>query len=199
VGQTILHAGDQDEHLDLDFLLQHLSIKHLPKFNGGIYCFERSPASAAFFDTARALLNRAKELRFKDFRGDGPNDESIYATAMALHGLTLTDMSPGGMWTPIAASTPIEIDVLRGVCRFNKRGVPVQPDIIHFATWTESFLYLRECRKLEKVAATSYSIEPKTWPSFSQLLSLRFRVAALRLRKAYFGAIRRSRQLAAHL
>jgi hypothetical protein len=148
-GVRVLKRGESDEFLDIDFVLDRFGLQGLPKFNGGTYYFDDSPGALEFFETARGLLKEAVALRFSDFRGDGPNDESIYSVAMAIHGLTVTDTGDGGMWTPIAATSPIVIDVPKGICHFVKLGRIVTPDVVHFATFTDSFTYLRECLKLE--------------------------------------------------
>jgi hypothetical protein len=56
------------------------------------------------------------------------------------------------MWTPINAESPLTIDIPRGICTFMKKGRQVTPDIIHFAGFTGSFIYLRECSKLKSLA-----------------------------------------------
>ena len=42
----------------------------------------------------------------------------------------------------------MDIDVLRGHCRFVKRGTPVSPTVVHFATWQYHPVYYRERAKL---------------------------------------------------
>ena len=42
----------------------------------------------------------------------------------------------------------MQIDVLRGYCRFVKRGQPVAPSVVHFATWQFHPVYYRERAKL---------------------------------------------------
>jgi hypothetical protein len=145
----VLRAGEKDEYLDVDLMLRLFGLTGLPKFNGGIYYFDNSPAAAALFATARDLMSRGEELGFSDFRGDGPADEALYSVAMAIHGLTGKDMGLGGMWTPIQRESPMVVDIPAGVCRFVKRGRKLNPDIIHFATFTQSYSYLRECLKLK--------------------------------------------------
>jgi hypothetical protein len=63
-------------------------------------------------------------------------------------------MAPGGMWTPLNATSPLVIDTVRGECHFAKAGEPVKPEIMHFTSMTDSFVYLRECRRLERLDAT---------------------------------------------
>jgi hypothetical protein len=149
-GVQVLAAGESDpEHLDVEFLLRYFQLAGLPKFNGGVYYFKASPQAEIFFATARDLLKRHCDLRFPDFRGDGPSDEAIYSTAMAIHGLTVTDMGIGGMWTPLHRESRVTIDVPRGICEFVKRGRSLRPCIIHYAMLTDTLQYRSECRKLE--------------------------------------------------
>jgi hypothetical protein len=158
-GLGTLHAGDTDDSLDVPFILDHFKLKSLPKFNGGAYYFRRTPEAAALFTTARKLLDHADELRFPNRRRQrskslnaDPTDEALYSIAMAIHGLAVTNMGPGGMWTAIDSSTDLALDVPNGVCSFVKRGRVVAPDILHLASFTESRIYLRECFRLEHLA-----------------------------------------------
>jgi hypothetical protein len=183
-GQRTLYAGETDEYLHVDFLLRRFHLNGLPKFNGGIYYFKRTLAAIKLFDTARDLMNDATELRFSDFRDDGPADEAIFSVAMALHNLTVTDMGLGGMWTPIDATTRLQIDVPNGFCSFVKRGRSLAPHILHAATFTESLFYLRECAKLRHTP-------PRL--TLTQELNLRATALALWMRRKKNGLVRRLR------
>jgi hypothetical protein len=187
-GHSVLRKGDWDEYMDVDHVLQVLGLTEVAKFNGGTYYFDRSRESEAFFGTAREVLSRSSELRLKDFRGDGACDEAVYAVAMALHGMPTTDMGAGGMWTPIGATTPVVVDVEKGVCRFTKRDRPVRPEVMHFATWTDHYVYRRECLRLERMAEGGRL-------SVMDLVTVRAVTVGLRLRKAYFGGLRRMREV----
>jgi hypothetical protein len=183
-GRRILRGGEKDEFVDVDRVLQHFGLTGLPKFNGGIYYFKRNATASLVFETARGLIGRADELGFRSFRGGGLADEALYSVAMALHGIPLTDMAPGGMWTPLNATGPLAIDTVRGVCSFTKAGERVQPEIMHFTSMTDSFTYLRECRRLEKLDSSQGKL------SGSELMGLRMVSGQLWLR----GAARRMRR-----
>jgi hypothetical protein len=193
-GHRWLRKGDGDEYMEVDHVLHSLGLREVPKFNGGTYYFDRSAEAEVFFQTAREVLARSAELRLKDFRGDGPCDEAVYAVAMALHGMSMTDMGAGGMWTPIGATTEVVVDVGRGVCRFTKRDRPVAPEVMHFATWTDHYVYRRECLRLERIAADGYRVGKKSELSRMDLARVRAVTVGLRLRKAYFGALRRMKE-----
>jgi hypothetical protein len=188
-GQRILHPGEPDEYLDVDFILDRFHLTGLPKFNGGIYYFKRSPEAIALFDTARDLMNHAAELHFSSFRGDGPADEALFSVAMAIHHLTVTDMGLGGMWTPIDATTPVTLDIPTGLCTFTKRGRALAPGILHVANFTESYFYLRECSKLQRLT------QSKNTTSRLNDLLLRSKVAILWTHRKWDGLRRRCRSL----
>ena len=144
---------DTDPALDVPFLLNHFHLTTLPRFDGASYYFKRTPEAAALFTTARDLLLHAPELRFTHFQRDGldtgPSDEAIYSVAMAIHGLTVTDMGHGGMWPAIDANIRLALDIPHGICTFVKPGHLFVPDILHLAHFTESLFYLRECARLK--------------------------------------------------
>lgn len=189
-GYHTLRAGDVDEFLDVDFMLNRFGLKGLPKFNGGVYYFDSSTEAAALFATARDLLQRAAELKFSEIRGDGPNDEALYSVAMAIHGLTATDIPSGGMWTPINKTGPLTVDILASQCAFEKVGRVVTPDILHFAMFAESFPYLRECLKLK------YRAMGRGQVSSGELALLRVTVMRLWVLRRWKNLQRRRRRFA---
>jgi hypothetical protein len=160
--RTVDH-GETDESLDAPFL-DHFDLTALPKFNGAIYYFKRSPKAAALFTTARDLLLQASELHFTDLShnhlsntlnntlDDDLSDEALYAVAMAIHGLTATNMGGGGMWTAIDSTIRLALDIPNSICTIVRRSGVFAPDILHIADFTESLFYLRECSRLEHLA-----------------------------------------------
>jgi hypothetical protein len=149
IGHVVLKRGMQDPYLDMDLMLDHFKRSEIPKFNGGVYYFKRNAKARSVFSSARALLQDWERMGFKVFRGGVPADEALFGVAMAIHGISLNDMRPLGMYTPIGAIGKVKCDVLVGTCRFNKEGRTVTPAILHFAAWTEKHLYLRECLRIE--------------------------------------------------
>jgi hypothetical protein len=83
------------------------------------------------------------------------------------------------------ATSPMTLDVASGVCRFVKRSRALTPDIIHFATVTDSFAYLQECLKLECLMRN----RPV---SNTKLLRLRATVAGRWMQRKAKGAKRRA-------
>jgi hypothetical protein len=150
LGSRVLRRGDTDRYLDVNRILDRYSIQGLPKFNGGVYYFRRSDQTARFFELAREILSGSDDLHFRQFRRDGPADESIFSVAMALKGLEMTSMGTGGMWTPIESRGGLTLNVMKGFCSFTKEGRKVTPEIIHFAgEYAACFAYPRECARLK--------------------------------------------------
>lgn len=149
-GSKFLQRGSTDPYLDVAFTLDHFGLEKLPKFNGGTYYFNRSGEAASFFATARDLLANWKDLRFAEFRRDGPADEAIVSVAMAIHGLRPTSMGRAGMYTPTSYRGPLLLDVIKGTCSFEKEGEMVSPEVVHFAgEYSFCFAYPRESARLK--------------------------------------------------
>jgi hypothetical protein len=148
-GHKYLYKGSTHPSLDLNYVLETFQLKAIPKFNGGTYYFNRSPEATEFFETVRDILDKWRTFRICDFRRGGPNDEDVYALAMAVHHIGPTSMGSGGMWTPIGYKGPLLLDALRGTCSFEKEGMKLSPEIIHFPwEYANSFVYARERAKL---------------------------------------------------
>jgi hypothetical protein len=149
-GSKFLRRGVTDPYLDVAFTLEHFGLEKLPKFNGGTYYFDRSDKAAQFFSTARELLANWKDLRFAEFRRDGPADEAIISVGMAIHGFSPTSMGHAGMYTPTSYRGPLHLDVIKGTCSFEKEGERVFPEIVHFAgEYSFCFAYPRESARLK--------------------------------------------------
>lgn len=149
-GYKYLNKGDSDPYLDVGHVLEHLGLTEIPKFNGGTYYFTRSSEAAEFFVTARGILEDWHKLRLREFRRDGPGDESVYAIAMATRHLRLTSMGAGGMWTPVNCRGPLLLNALKGTCSFEKEGMHLSPEVVHFpGEYVYSYAYARERAKLK--------------------------------------------------
>jgi lipopolysaccharide biosynthesis glycosyltransferase len=152
VGNRILRSGQKDNFCNLDRVLNHFNLEALPKFNGGVYYFTDDSTARSIFDTAREILSNFDDLSFSKFRGDGPADEPILATAMALHHQTmLPDYNI--MLAPLGRKGYLDIDVLKGRAIFKSSindSEVFSPSIVHFAgVWSENPIYYREMAKLK--------------------------------------------------
>jgi hypothetical protein len=149
-GFRFLQQGSTDPFFDVDYVLDSLKLSSIPKFNGGTYYFSRLPEAAEVFETARNILENWRTIRLGEFRRDGPNDETVYALAMAIHRIGPTWMGARGMWTPCGYKGPLLLDALRGTCSFEKEGMKLSPEIVHFpGEYAYAFPYARERARLE--------------------------------------------------
>lgn len=105
-----------------------------PKFNGGVYYFDRSDAARKVFEIARSIQTRAREFGLDRPNGREPGDEPIFALALSsLDMLPLYDDHGTLMRTPIGISGGISMDNAFGSFSFLKYGSRVEPAICHFA------------------------------------------------------------------
>lgn len=207
-GYKFLEKGSTDPYLDVDHVLDTLHLAALPKFNGGVYYFVRSAAATDFFTTARGILDNWKALRLSEFRRQGPSDESIYSIAMAIHHLRPTSMGAGGMWTPVGYKGPLRLDALRGECSFEKEGMQLSPEIVHFpGEYIYAFCYARERARLKsKIEGEKTPLSSMAVPLAASLLwqcsrrASALSVVARKSLRAYrkLGAKRQARQAQVH-
>jgi len=121
----ILVAGQKDPFVDVDKVLQHFGFSSIPKFNGGLYYFEKNERSSRVFESARDVT---------------------------LHEQKMFDDRGKMMRTPIGLRGPFDIDVVAGKNTFQKHASVVSPAVIHFAgEWSEHPLYYRETIRLKSI------------------------------------------------
>lgn len=168
-GFRYLQKGATDPWLDVDFSLESLGLAKIPKFNGGAYYFNRSREAAAFFKTARNILENWREYKLAEFRRDGPGDEAVYALAMAIHNIAPTSMGAGGMWTPVGYKGALELNALGGTCSFEKEGMKVTPEIVHFpGEYVYCFAYARERARLKALIENRKTPIPQMLASYGR-------------------------------
>jgi len=169
VGSDVLLPGQRDPNIDVDFVLKKYGLVSLPKFNGGVYYFNRSDRSRNLFNCGRMIMEKWKENGIKNFRGDGPPDEPIISLAMSLNNIELFDDDKIEiMRTPIGLKGKLKVDVLKARCTFYKNDRLVSPAILHFAgEWQEMKDYRRECLKLKMIAMNYriYRLMAHTYPN----------------------------------
>ncbi len=145
-----LTADDGDWDMDNARVLAHFNLSSIPKFNGGLMYFTRSATANAIFTTAREIYAKYEDIGFWMLPTGSPNDEPMYAVAMELHGISGVDDGNRTMLTPFGMRGSMQVNVLRGICSFNKGGQIVSPSIIHFpAGWQHDYRYRRERKRLE--------------------------------------------------
>jgi hypothetical protein len=133
---------------DIAALCAACDLPWLATLNSGMLFLRVGDAASRVFETARQEMARYDSLGFDRFRGTR-SDEIGFALAFSQHRVDPLD-DPRGltMRTPIGIDGKMHIDVLRGYCRFVKRGLSVAPTVVHFATWQFHPVYYRERAKL---------------------------------------------------
>ncbi|MFN4243201.1 MAG: hypothetical protein ACK4PI_08185 [Tepidisphaerales bacterium] len=140
-------------YVDIAELCRRFGVPSLPKFNGGLFVFDKERARS-FFATARYWIDAEAELPFEPTHGGERSDELPISVAMAQHGWRA--VTGGGyeraMWTTIDAGyRGAKLDVLRGRCRVWRDGPEASegPAVSHFLAYAHAGpLYRREVLKL---------------------------------------------------
>jgi len=152
---------------DVASICQSFGVPAIPRFNGGVYYFERGETSDAVFRTAQDLQSRYDDIGFVRLR-ESPNDEVLMALSMALHGQRPVPDDGTIMNSTLAAPGGVEVDVLKGVSRFrNPKSHPehnswyqmeeMRPVLAHFLGYqTTRYPYRREAIRLERVFASGW-------------------------------------------
>jgi len=133
---------------DVGEICQELGTPTIPRFNGGLVCFDRSDEAHQVFDAARGYFARYEELGFTPFRG-ARADEPVLAMALASRGIRACHDRRLEMYrTTRSAQGPVHVDVLRHECSFRLDGQVVRPGIVHFPSTRDDGVYRREAQAL---------------------------------------------------
>lgn len=126
--------GCDDYLKDLKWTLDKVGGTAFPKFNGGLYFFNRSRQSEEVFDRALDYYRSHEFYGILPFDRSGPGDETVIALALANLGrLDLYDDAGRLMRTPTGIKGRLTIDPLGGGCHFERAEGVVDPAICHFA------------------------------------------------------------------
>lgn len=133
-------------------VLPKIGVDAIPHFNGGMIYTERGPAFDAVVAEALEVAANYGDLGLDFFRGNVP-DEPCLSIAMARtgHGHLIPD-DCDFMNTPVGLIGPLSLSVMKGECRFIKRGRTVRlirPIIFHAAKYVTGAAYWRELAVLE--------------------------------------------------
>lgn len=150
-------------YVDVGALCRRLGVGSIPKFNGGLFVFDKEGAKS-LFAAARYWMDAEEELPFAATHGGERSDELPISVAMVQHGWRA--VTGGGyeraMWTTIDAGfRGAKLDVLRGKCRVWRDGpeVPEGPAVSHFLAYAHAGqMYRREVMKLR--------LHERGWPAW---------------------------------
>lgn len=153
VVDTFALPGDTDPWIaDVGEALRKVGGTRFPSFNGGVYFFRKTDEAESVFALGAQMLSRQDELGILDFDKAGPGEETLIGLALAQLGLQdLYDDKARLMRTPLNATTPVHLDVLRGECHFEKAHRYVEPAIVHFCgDWNDHHSYVIAAKELAR-------------------------------------------------
>jgi hypothetical protein len=138
---------------DMNLIRAALPAPTYPKFNGGLYYFEKGEAIEDLLRTARAWHARYDELRIKYDRGM-ESDEALLSLAMAQAGMRAALPNVGGVqMNPIwPDDAQVRADVIAGECSETSRttGRRQRRGVLHYYGGRMlSYGYARESARLE--------------------------------------------------
>jgi hypothetical protein len=137
---------------NLEDVLPKLSLKAIPRFNGGMIYYRRSAGALKVIEEARRIAAEYRSTGLELFRGTVP-DEPVVSLAMAKTGVgrVIPDRADL-MNTPVGLVGRLEMDVMRGHCQFIKRGMDdlrlIRPVVLHAGKYVNDALYWRQLSKL---------------------------------------------------
>ncbi len=149
-GEARLHIDDGvDWYMNTREVLSRYGLTEIPRFNGGLYSFDRSATSQRIFQRVREMAIDWQTKGFYPMANGGPDDEPMFAIAMALEGLTGIDDQCRTMRTLIRLSGRLRLNVLNKTCSFRKEDRQISPAIVHFAGGSQNdYRYRREMYRL---------------------------------------------------
>jgi hypothetical protein len=203
------YIADGEWFGDIGAICRNFNIKHLPKFNGGLYYLEKGPKATEVYNTVRELENRYDEIGFVRLR-NRPNDEVLMALAMQLHGQTPVTDDGTIMSDPQACPGGYKIDVIKGERWLLNPPFPnplhqnwypfkeVSPAIVHFlGQYTLNYPYKKEVYRLIKAGTKqlNYSSEVEALITIQYPEQIKtFLKAVFRPIYRFFFGIRKIRQ-----
>lgn len=137
---------------DISQFLARYGVERLPNFNGGIYYFDSSPTAVGVFEKSRQIYAERENSGLLSFKTSPVNDEPVIGLAMEMCGIPILPWDNAlAMSTALGSlAGELRIDVLRGVSRFMKNGIDIEPLVIHYNVECQDyFIYRRELYRLE--------------------------------------------------
>jgi hypothetical protein len=143
-------------YMDVAAMCRHFNLPSIPLFNGGTYYFNNKTIAQNIYGTARRLANSYETLGFIKINSS-INEEPLVAVAMALNNIDAVDDKGIGMRTPIGINGPLNVNVFKEECYFDKEDEMVYPAILHFAgSYSVAFHYRRETARLKLLHKLSF-------------------------------------------
>jgi hypothetical protein len=122
-----------DWYFNIETVIKQLNIPWLPKFNSGMFLFDKSKKAKDIFDTAYYYFmnNKKENLNIPFFRENMYPDEPFFAISFSKN-----DVKPvkdyGRFSRTLIDAKKIRINVVKRIACFTKQGVILTPFIVHF-------------------------------------------------------------------
>jgi len=136
-------------YYDIQKICQIIHTQWLPKFNSGMFLFNKCDEAKNIFNTAYYyFINHKKEgIEIPYFRGKNYPDEPAFAIALAKH--TVEPVNDYGRFSrTLIKSKHIRLNINKRVACFIKKGNIVHPLVVHFCGRRGSFYYFFEKLRL---------------------------------------------------
>jgi hypothetical protein len=169
---------------DVKQVCRHFGIKHMPKFNGGVYYLEKGKKATEIFDTARQIEKEYDEVGFVRLR-NRPNDEVMLSVAMEIHGESPIPDDGSIMAEFVNFKSGVKSDLLNGLAVLyndpkHKEYQPnwpltvARPAIVHFlGHHTQVLPYLKEAQLLEYISQEGKAAGPARMLTFLKVTAPR--------------------------
>lgn len=137
----------------MEQILPPLGIKQMPRFNGGMMFYRRSDGTEKLIAEAIKAAENYDATGLDRFRGVVP-DEPCVALGMVRSGVgTLIPDTEDFMNTPVGLVGKLDMDVMRGRCRFIKHSMHdlrlMEPVILHAGKYVNNAIYWQQLATLE--------------------------------------------------
>lgn len=107
------YIGEGEWFGDIKKICENHNIRHIPKFNGGVYYLEKGEIATRVYQTAREIENNYDQVGFIRLR-NRPNDEVIMALAMELHQQQLLPEDTTIMAEFVNFQSGVKTDIFKG-------------------------------------------------------------------------------------
>jgi len=148
---------------DVAEMCRRLGVQRLPRFNGGLIYYERTPEAQRFIAHAREIERNYGATGFENFRGNA-SEEVCVALTMLQTGIG--DVAPDEwdfMNTATGIIGPLTLDVLRNECHYVCRRQDIryiEPYVFHAARFVNYLVYWRQLDRLKAIEAFEDAVPP---------------------------------------
>lgn len=140
--------------VEVEQICQRFGKPSVPRFNGGLIYYERSPETLKFIEHAQNIEANYDSTGFGHFRGNASEEVCVLLSMLELDFGAVIDDETDFMSTGVGLIGKPEIDILRGRCQFvcrRERVRLIQPTIFHAARFVNFMIYWRQIRALERL------------------------------------------------